>query len=153
MMETLTIPNDILLSQVSLILAGGQRVTLKVRGSSMLPFITGDRDSVEMEKPSRELAVGDIVLAEILPGRWVIHRIFEINGNEVILMGDGNIRGTEKCRLEDVHGLILFVVTPSGKKKDCRSPRAMRRARLWRRLLPVRRLLLAVYRRTILKLK
>lgn len=153
MMETLTIPNDILLSQVSSILAGGQRVTLKVRGLSMLPFIIGDRDSVEMEKPSGELAVGDIVLAEIIPGRWVIHRIFEINGDEVILMGDGNVRGTEKCRTENVHGLILYVVTPSGNKIDCRTPRSMRRARLWRRLLPVRRLLLAVYRRTILKLK
>lgn len=152
-METLTIPNDILLSQVSSILAGGQRVTLKVRGLSMLPFIIGDRDSVEMEKPSGELAVGDIVLAEIIPGRWVIHRIFEINGDEVILMGDGNVRGTEKCRTENVHGHILYVVTPSGNKIDCRTPRSMRRARLWRRLLPVRRLLLAVYRRTILKLK
>lgn len=152
-METLTIPNDILLSQVSSILAGGQRVTLKVRGLSMLPFIIGDRDSVEMEKPSGELAVGDIVLAEIIPGRWVIHRIFEINGDEVILMGDGNVRGTEKCRTENVHGLILYVVTPSGNKIDCRTPRSMCRARLWRRLLPVRRLLLAVYRRTILKLK
>lgn len=150
MTDTLTIPNEILLAQVSLMLDEGKRVTLKVRGGSMLPFIIGDRDSVEMEKPSHELSVGDIVLAEILPGRWVIHRIFEIRGNDVVLMGDGNVRGTENCRLENVHGLILYVVTPSGRKIDCRTPRAMRRARLWRRLLPLRRVMLAVYRRTIL---
>lgn len=146
------VPGEILLANVSEQLGNGLDVCMRVKGSSMLPFITGDRDSVIMRKLDK-VGVGDIVLARIRKGTYVVHRIIDIDGDMVRLMGDGNIAGTETCRLSDICGTILWVEDPHGKRKDCRSKTHFRKAAIWRKLLPVRRILLAIYRRTILKLK
>lgn len=130
----------------------GWTVTFPVRGYSMLPFIIGDVDSVELKKPER-IAVGHVVLAWVEGCRYVIHRIVDISGEKVTLMGDGNLGYTEHCLLTDVKALAASVVTPDGKVTPLYSPRMMRAARLWLRLLPVRRWILAVYRRTWLRLK
>ena len=63
----------------------------------MLPFIVGDRDSVRLRK--EPVAVGDAVLAEIAPGRYVLHRIISLVKDRVVLMGDGNLSGVETCGL------------------------------------------------------
>ena len=70
----------------------GLCVTLPVDGRSMLPFIIGGRDSVLLSKPE-DVMVGDIVLAWIENRRYVVHRILEIRGQHVTLMGDGNLYG------------------------------------------------------------
>lgn len=147
-LETLVLPNEELLGEVSRLLAEGKNVVLKTKGNSMLPLIRGDRDSVELH---REQSVGenDIVLAHLPGGQYVLHRVIAIDGQHVTLMGDGNIRGTEHCTLGDICGTALFVIRGDGSKKDCRSVRALRRAVMWRRLLPVRRYILGVYRRLI----
>lgn len=144
--ETLVLPNELLLGEVSALLAEGKSVVLKTKGNSMLPLIRGDRDSVELhlENSVRE---NDIVLAHLPGGQYVLHRVIAIDGENVTLMGDGNIRGTEHCRMGDICGTVLFVVREDGTRVDVRSDRALRRAVIWRRLLPVRRYILGVYRR------
>lgn len=151
-MQTLTIPNEILIPEVCRFLDDGQSVIMKVKGSSMNPFIDGDRDSVELVH-AETYQVGDVVLAWLDGDRFVLHRVFGIDGDKVTLMGDGNITGKEYCRISQLHGRAVNVVRPSGRKDSLVSPRAMRKARIWRYLLPVRRWLLAFYRRIILKLK
>lgn len=151
-MQTLTIPNEILIPEVCSLLDSGQSVIMRVKGSSMNPFIDGDRDSVELVHAD-VFHVGDIVLAWLDGDRFVLHRIFDIDGDKVTLMGDGNIVGKEYCRISQLHGRAVSVIRPSGRKDSMISPRAVRRARIWRGLLPVRRWLLAFYRRIILKLK
>ena len=95
-----TMPNAVLLGEVKQFLREGRRVILQVKGNSMLPFIRGGRDSVELTAES-SYGIGDIVLAEIDKGHYVLHRIVAIGGHEaadkVVLMGDGNLRGTEEC--------------------------------------------------------
>ncbi len=129
----------------------GMLVTFPVKGYSMLPFIIGDRDSVDLVRPD-SVTVGHVVLAWVENCRYVVHRIIEIDGDNVTLMGDGNIRGTEHCRLSDVAALAVNVVSPDGRHKPLYSAGRMRASRLWWRLLPVRRWILAVYRRTYLKM-
>ena len=129
----------------------GLGVTFPVKGWSMLPFIIGGRESVVLRKPG-ELAVGQVVLAYVYGDRYVVHRIISIDGDEVTLMGDGNIAGTEQCRRDGVKAVATHVVTRGGKQHDLYRPWRMRAVRLWRRLLPVRRWILAIYKRTYLKL-
>ncbi len=140
------IGNDILIAEVHKLLLEGRRVTLKVKGVSMLPFIVGDRDSVLLEQ-SPTYSVGDIVLAEVQPSTYVLHRILSIEGNQVTLMGDGNCYGTEHCTLADILGRTVTIFF-GNKEIDPNSPKQRKRARLWRQLLPVRRYLLAILRRT-----
>ena len=151
-METIqkVLPNSELLAEVIRLVNEGQRVTLPVKGYSMLPFIIGGQESVELVKPD-SLAVGDVVLAWINGCRYVVHRIIRIEGEQVTLMGDGNIAGVEHCTLSDVAALAINVVTPQGKHHPLYAPWRIKASRLWWRLLPIRRWILAIYRRTWLK--
>ena len=144
-MNKVVVPNAILLGEVKAILAEGKDVIIPTKGNSMLPFIKGMRDSVKLRKLDT-LEVGDIVLAELREGVYVLHRVFAMDGDKVTLMGDGN-RTVEYCRRGDIAGTALAILKDGEKEKDCRSPRALRRARAWRRLLPFRRIILGFYRR------
>jgi hypothetical protein len=129
----------------------GMRVTFPVKGYSMLPFIIGSRESVDLVKPGTP-KVGDVVLAWVEGCRYVVHRIISIDGDRVTLMGDGNIAGVEHCTVADVKALAVNVVTVGGKHNPLYCPWRVRASRLWWRLLPVRRWILAIYRRTWLKI-
>jgi hypothetical protein len=130
----------------------GVSVTFPVKGRSMIPFIVGGRDSVILQKPD-SLEPGLVVLAEISPDHFVLHRIIDISpdGMKITLMGDGNVRGTETCTPSTVLARATHVVDPEGRIIPLESETRLRRARLWRRLLPLRRYLLAIMRRTIKK--
>lgn len=129
----------------------GLRVTFPVKGYSMLPFIIGGKESVDLVKPEN-LQVGHVVLAWVEGCRYVVHRIIKIDGEQVVLMGDGNIAGVEHCRLDEVAALAINVVTPRGKHHDLYTPWRMKASQLWWRLLPIRRWILAIYRRTWLRI-
>ncbi|MBQ1674397.1 MAG: S24/S26 family peptidase [Bacteroidales bacterium] len=128
----------------------GMAVTMLVKGRSMLPFILGGQESAVLTLPG-EIKTGDVVLARIDGRRYVLHRVLEVSADRVVLMGDGNIRGQEVCRPEDVLARADEVVGADGKHRRLDTPRQKRRARIWRRLLPVRRWLLAIYKRTIIR--
>jgi len=150
--EQKTLPNNVVIAGVIKALETVPRVVLPVRGYSMLPFIIGDRDSVELVKPNC-VAVGDVVLAWINGSRYVIHRVVSIDGDQIRLMGDGNLSGDEHCLRADVVAKAEYVVSPSGKRSYLYSPWRVRASHLWWRLKPIRRWILAIYRRTILKIK
>lgn len=146
-MRSVTLPNEVMLPEVAKMLSEGKQVTIRAKGNSMLPFIVGGKDSVVLEK-KEGYAVGDIVLAEILPKQFVLHRILKIDGYRIILMGDGNPSGVEKCTEDKIFGHAITVIH-KGKQIDCTGKGERRKARIWRTLLPVRRYLLAIYRRII----
>ena len=87
----------------------GVSVTLPVNGNSMLPFIIGGKESVILHSPG-QTSVGDVVLAWVDNNRYVIHRIISIDGECVTLMGDGNLIGTEHCKLNDIRAIVTHVV-------------------------------------------
>lgn len=142
--------NEIIHNAIDLV-NEGMRVTFPVKGYSMLPFIIGSRESVDLVKPE-QIKVGDVVLAWVENCRYVIHRIIRIEGDQVTLMGDGNIAGVEHCLLKDVAAKAINVVTPGSKHHPLYNPWRIKASHLWWRLLPVRRWILAIYRRTWLKI-
>lgn len=144
----ITLPNEILLEEVACLLDEGKEVELMAKGTSMLPFIVGGRDSVILRKEACDsLRPGDIVLARRSPGNYVLHRIVRVDGEKVTLRGDGNLFGTETVGKEDVLGKVVSIISPSGRK------RIPGNAYLWRKSTPfVRRCFLALYRRTIHRL-
>ena len=134
---------DLYMSGLETLLMEGREVEMTPKGSSMLPFIKGDRDSVVLTKPAKPFEVGDIVLAKV-GGKYVMHRIFSVKGNDLTLMGDGNIRGTESCASSDVIGLVTEIHKENGKVVK------PGKGALWRTLMPLRRYILAIYKRVIL---
>lgn len=138
------IPNDVLLGLARKMIQEGHTVTINVKGYSMRPFLEHLRDKVLLEAIT-EPHVGDAVLAEISPGTYVLHRIIALEGDCVTLMGDGNVRGTEQCMRADLVGVVARYIRPE-RTILADDPVLKGRIRLWRRLLPVRRYLLFLYK-------
>ncbi len=124
----------------------GLSVKLPVSGISMLPFIVGGRDSVILSKIEHPTA-GDVVLAWVEGRRYVLHRVINIADDQVTLMGDGNIAGTESCTVNDIKALATHVIRDDGKERDLYSLSQRIAARLWQTVRPIRKYLLAIYRR------
>ncbi len=138
-MDKRIIPNDILLGEVAAVLNEGREAVITPTGNSMLPFIRGGKDCVTLRRMDG-VAVGDIVLVHT-GGRYILHRIIAVDGEALTLMGDGNIKGTEHCTTADVIGTVTEIIRPDGRR------RAPGKGRLWATLKPLRRYILAVYRR------
>lgn len=138
-MDKRVVANQVLLEDAAKLMEEGREVNFTPLGSSMLPFIKGGKDSVILRKmPSVE--VGDIVLVRLEGPRYVLHRIICKDGDSLTLMGDGNIAGTESCSTSDVLGTVTAII--KGKRKVTPG-----KGKWWRTLKPLRRYILAIYRR------
>lgn len=137
-------PNDAWLGEVSQMLREGKSYAIYVKGYSMRPFIEHMRDRVFLEKRDT-YQVGDAVLAQISPGHYVLHRIIEKNGSQLVLQGDGNLQGVELCSEADVSGVVTQYLRPH-RTIAADNPRLVRRIRLWRKLRPIRRYMLFIYK-------
>lgn len=150
-METrnLQVPNKVLIGAVKELLREGRTATFRVKGVSMRLFLENERDLVKLEPARPEsIAVGDVVLAEIAPETYVLHRVIHRDGEQLTLMGDGNLVGTESCLATEVVGVATAFYRKGRKRPDLVSGRKWRvYSYLWLRLKPFRRLILGIYRR------
>ena len=138
-MDKIVLPNNVLLDEVAQLLAEGREVVMTTKGRSMLPFIRGEVDRVNLRQPD-SLKVGDIVLA-YFENRYLLHRIVDIHGDEITLMGDGNLKGTERGDRSHVVGKVVEIITPDQRQHK------PGKAWLWRHTLFLRKYLLKVYRK------
>ena len=116
----------------------GKLVAIVPQGISMLPFIEGGVDQVFLLKKEK-VEMGDIVLVEY-KGKHILHRVYAIDGEKVVLMGDGNLEGTEEVMVEEVMGTVVEIVHKGRRRKPGK-------AWLWRHSLPLRRYLLKIHRK------
>ena len=143
--------NSVLLPEIVKLLDEGHTVTLRLKGFSMRPFLEDGRDKALLVK-AVDPKVGDPVLAEVSEKHYVLHRIIAINGDQVVLRGDGNL-GEEHCTITDVKGAVIGFYRKGREMLDRTDGRKWRiYSWFWTRLYPIRRYLLAFYRRIWLKL-
>ena len=127
-------PNAVLLPEIVRLLDEGHTVTLRLRGHSMRPFLEDGRDK-----------------ALLGPKHYVLHRIIAIEGNQVTLRGDGNLNN-EYCQLNDVKGAVIGFYRKGRERLDRTDGTKWRfYSAVWTHLYPIRRYLLAFYRRIWLK--
>lgn len=144
------IANDILIPEIERLLKDGKEVRFTPSGVSMRPFIEGDRDSVILTSLSRSPRIGDILLVRIesnspMSPTFVLHRLVRIEGDTLVLQGDGNLLGEERCGASDIIGIVKRIESPSGRRKP------LTRGRLWYHMRRWRWFLLKIYRHSILK--
>lgn len=150
--RTLTLPNDILIPQIRKVLEEGHTATFRVRGVSMRPFLEDGRDKVLLEPLRRAPRVGDVVLAEVEPKRYVLHRIVRIEGERITMRGDGNVRGTEEFDRKHIIGIATAFFRKGRNRPDSVTGTKWKLySRIWLALTPLRRWILAAYRRIWLK--
>lgn len=146
--EHVVISTKVYFDAVKKDLRQGRSVIIPLKGVSMRPFVENLRDkALLVAVPPETLRVGDAVLAEIAPDRYVLHRIIRREGDSLTLMGDGNVRGTESCRTTDVVGRVEAFYRKGRQKPDLTSGLKWRLySAVWTRIRPLRRYLLFAYR-------
>ncbi|NDW12631.1 hypothetical protein D0T50_06975 [Bacteroides sp. 214] len=148
--RTKAIANEVLLKETAMLIAEGHTVTHLVRGNSMNPFMVDRRDKVVLSPfTEEELLPGVVVLARDDMDRLVLHRIICRKGNNLTLMGDGNVVGTEETSTDRVLGVVTTVIR-KGKKYSCNGKVWRRYSVIWVNTLPLRRIVLGVWRRIAL---
>lgn len=117
------------------------RVWITVTGSSMYPFLKGDRDSVELSKASFEgLKRGDIALIKRDCGDYVLHRVMKKEKDCFYIVGDAQqwVEGPlEPARL-------VAVVTRFRRKErtfDCSNRFVRIAVQVWLLLIPFRHMI------------
>ena len=142
--------NAVIIPEIIKLIEEGHTVTLRLKGYSMRPFLEDSRDKALLTRPNNP-KVGDPVLAEIAPLHFVLHRIISIDGQDVVLRGDGNL-ANETCKLSDIKGAVIGFYRKGRDKLDRTDGWKWKTySWIWTHLYPIRRYLLAFYRRIWLK--
>ena len=114
---------------------------LEVPGVTLSAFI---RTALEQKSGSRirlrpvrpgDLVRGHVVLGETDAGTFVVHRIIRVEASHIVLLGDGNVAGTETIPRERIYGIV-----------DC-GPLHLQLARIWLWMRPVRKYPLWILRK------
>lgn len=145
-MRKLVVPNSFL-SEAAEALRAGQTVKLHIDGQSMYPFIHGGKDLVEVVPcpPEGELPLYCCPFYQ-WEGRYMIHRYIGREGDECLMLGDGNLVRIERVKRGDIIGLLRTIYRPDGTEQVCTEARWLRRAHWWVLLRPLRRFLLPLCR-------
>lgn len=141
------VANNILIPEIGQLVSEGHVVTLMVKGASMSPFMVDMRDAVELGPFDPDaIKPGDVVLAKVGKEQYVLHRVIRREGDWLILKGDGNVSNCERCSLSDVLAL-MYSIHRKGKVIGVRSCKWRIYSCVWMFLSPLRRWLLAIWRR------
>ena len=146
-MRKLVVANEFL-AQTAEALKQGKTVKIRISGESMYPFIRGGKDLVEIVP----LSPDDPLPAWCCPfycweNRYMIHRYIGREGDECLMLGDGNLIRVERVKRSELIGLLRYIYHPDGTVQDCLDADWLKRGRRWYRLRPFRRFLLPLMKR------
>ena len=147
-MKRIVLPNQEFFQCVEQMLQQGKEVEIAVKGQSMRPFLKhGEKVIVAPLLHHTLLKRGMIILARTADGTVMMHRIFRISGEQIVMKGDGNLYQTEPIQRNDILGIATSVVR-NGKQTSLYTIPRQWAAWCWRNML-VRRIGLKIYDRFI----
>ncbi len=120
------------------LLEAGTLVPLRVTGTSMAPFLRDRRDMVYLRSPAllpyRE---GDILFFRRRAGSWVLHRLWQAEGERLVMNGDAQT-WFETAVPGQVAGVVEQIGRKGGRPAPARRWDRELARRLWRALFPLR---------------
>ena len=149
----MVIGKAVMMEEIRGMVSEGMSVTITVKGNSMNPFIVDGRDQITLGPfEESELRRGCVALVRDVRGEYLVHRIISREGDTVILLGDGNLRATEKALVSEV---IAVVRSIERKGRNISTDSFIWRAYswIWMALKPVRKWPLGLWRRLFLPKK
>ena len=85
--------------------AGGQ-VSFTPKGFSMLPMLRNNKDTVTLIAPDFPLKKYDIPLYVRDDGKYVLHRVVNVNGHTYTMRGDNQLYNENGIRDEQIIGVV-----------------------------------------------
>lgn len=138
------LPPEILMEPLLALLDEAEYVPLVISGGSMMPFLVDGRDTVYLSRVTRPLKRGDMILYRRDSGAYVLHRIYRVEPEGFCLVGDAQTVTERGIRREQVLALVS-AVRRKGKLLRPGSFWWDFFEKVWIRLLPLRRGVMAVY--------
>lgn len=144
------ISNKLFFEGVEQLLREGQEAEFILRGHSMRPLLRDNRDRVIIAPiGNEEPTVGEVYLFRY-QGRHLLHRLHRIEGDTLVMRGDGNYQLEERCQTDALVARLVRVRRPSGKVINCSSRNWRCKSTIWCSLPAiVRRVILGILRRVI----
>ena len=130
---------------IELQLSEGGRAKLTVTGSSMLPMLWENRDSVDLVPVNGFQKKGTVALYRRESGQYVLHRIIQANGESYICCGDN-----QYMREPVKHTQLIAVVdgfTRNGRCYGLANPGYRMYTALWVGLFPLRGIYISLRRK------
>ena len=124
----------------------GKSVSMLIAGSSMEPFLCHYRDTIFFEKPKREIRKGDMVFYQRESGQYVMHRVCRVKDDGYYMVGDNQTEIEGPLKREQIFALITQV-RRKGKMMGPGDFWWEFFAKVWLRLLPVRKPISHLYAR------
>lgn len=129
----------------------GKPVRIPLKGFSMNPWLVGGRDYATLTTEIGEIRVNDVLLSETSPGMYALHRVLHVDEKRVQLLGDGNLRPDSILPRESIKARVVSVYRKGSDKPQYMDDKGyLIYVAIWMKLRPVRRWLLAFYRRIIM---
>ena len=96
-------------------LSVGGSVTFGPKGTSMLPLIRQNIDSVVISPVSGALKKYDVPLYQRDDGHYVLHRIVGVGKNGYVMCGDNQFSRERGITDKQIIGVMTAVIKPEGK--------------------------------------
>lgn len=123
---------DITKRNLESIIGDGETFILSVTGRSMLPLLGRGDSKIILRRVSKDEDIyGRIAMFRVPNGHIVIHRVIRIEGDDVILKGDGNIVQEERCPRSEIIAVVEQVLYSNGDIVECRSWQWRVKEQIW----------------------
>ena len=135
---------QVLMPALLALLEETETVPLVISGSSMTPFLVHGRDTVYLSKVTAPLKRGDMILYRRDSGAYILHRIFQSEGDTYTLVGDAQTLLEPGIRADQVLAVVTAV---------CRKGKLLQKGsfwwdffeKVWIRMVPLRPAAQTVY--------
>lgn len=139
--------NEFFFTGISELVSKGFCMEIRTKGKSMMPFILEGDGSVSLKKIEEDsFQLGNLLLARLSEGRYVLHRLIKYEEDQIVLRGDGNLSTVETCTKDDIIAEV-GQIKRFGKKIKKGSLLWNMHRKIWLGSTTQRRIMLAIYRR------
>ncbi|MBQ7433261.1 MAG: S24/S26 family peptidase [Lachnospiraceae bacterium] len=139
-----TINANTYISTLRQIVENGQEVSLKISGSSMMPFLIHERDMILFGPVKGELKKGDMVFFQRQEGQFVMHRICKITPEGYYIVGDAQVVIEGPIKREQIFAKVNRA-RRKGKWIDENDFWWKFFEKVWIRIIPLRHVIMRTY--------
>ena len=121
-----------------------EALPLVISGNSMSPFLIHGRDTIYLSRLTRPVKRGDVLLYQRNNGAYILHRVFKIENDSLIMVGDAQTELESGIRPDQVIA-IMSSAEHKGKKQAPGSFWWEFFEKVWIRMVPLRPIVRKVY--------
>lgn len=121
-----------------------EALPLLISGNSMSPFLVHGRDTVYLSRLTGPVKRGDVLLYKRDSGAYILHRVYKVEADSCIMVGDAQTELERGIRTDQV----IAVMSSALRKGKIQKPGSLWWeffSKLWIRIVPLRPIVIRIY--------